>query len=70
MPNYKYVCEVCGKDEMLFLPISHPPEKKIFCSACVNVSMTRRIICGQFSLNNETLGGWYKNETGKELFGG
>lgn len=72
MPTYRYKCDMCGKEEDIFLPISSDPNKPLPCPECGLELMTRRIsnkhtfVCNQ----SETLGKWYKRKTGKELLGG
>lgn len=69
MPNYKYVCVDCGYTEFVELPISHDPKALFACGEC-GFQMTRRIITSKFQVERETLGKWYKEQTGKDLLGG
>ena len=70
MPNYKYICNVCGGSWRKEMPISSDPKEKILCnfSRCHGRG-ERRIIGGSFKVERETLGDWYKKETGRELLG-
>lgn len=66
MPDYKYKCDVCDGFFIETLPISFSPETKIQCQ-CGGMA-SRRIMGPTFIMNKpNTLGKWYKKETGKEL---
>ena len=69
MPNYKYSCDVCGSSWSAALPISSDPREKISCKYLrCNGKASRRIIGSSFKMERETLGKWYKDNTGKDLF--
>ena len=69
MPNYKYACDACGGSWTVAMSISSDPKEKITCRylKCNGIG-SRRIIGGNFNIGKETLGKWYKKNTGKDLF--
>lgn len=70
MPRYKYVCGRCSHNEVIELPISCSPKKIFCCSDCGVGNMTRRIIgSNSIAVKRETLGEWYKKNTGKDFLG-
>ncbi len=70
MPNYKYTCSSCNHCKIIELPISCDPKKIFCCDSCYTGNMTRKIIgSNNFTIGKETLGDWYKKETGRELLG-
>ncbi len=70
MPNYKYKCTECDIVVYLKLPISSNPKTKYYCHCTETTgTMTRRITCPNFQIERETLGKWYKDNTGRELMG-
>ncbi len=71
MPNYLYRCGKCDFKDMIELPISWDPGKSLSCDNCHEQgSMTRRMTTSSFTMGNDnTLGKWYKKNTGKELLG-
>ncbi len=70
MPNYKFMCDTCGASWSENLPISSNPKEKIVCKhrMCLGQA-SRKITTPNFSMKKETLGDWYKKNTGKELLG-
>jgi predicted nucleic acid-binding Zn ribbon protein len=70
MPNYKYGCDVCGGSWTVSMPITSDPKEEITCKykRCHGKG-SRRIIASNFKIEKETLGKWYKENTGKDLFG-
>jgi len=72
MPNYKYICNVCGGSWTAAMPITSDPKEKIKCNfrRCHGKGERRIIGSNKIQMKKETLGEWYKKETGKELFGG
>jgi predicted nucleic acid-binding Zn ribbon protein len=71
MPNYKYLCNICGGTWTAAMKLDSDPTEKIKCNfRMCNGKGERRIIGDtNISVKKETLGGWYKKETGKELLG-
>jgi predicted nucleic acid-binding Zn ribbon protein len=69
MPNYRYKCLSCSKERTMTLPISSDPKKRYICGGKCGDLMTRRIGKPQFTVERETVGKWYKEQTGKELLG-
>jgi len=75
MPNYLYKCIVCDYAEEHALPISFDPGIKMLCRECENKTgfgedrMTRRIGKPRVINARQTLGKWFKEQTGKELLG-
>lgn len=67
MPNYKYKCG-CGYSETISLAISSDPEDGPSCPDG-HGAMSRVIIASRANLKRNTFGEWYKEQTGKELFG-
>lgn len=66
MPDYKYKCETCERIFNEMMPISFSPDVKIPCR-CGGLA-SRRIGFSSFIMNKpNTLGKWFKKETGKEL---
>lgn len=68
MPNYVYKCTACGLTESIFMSMSADPRENTECPECNGVA-TRRIGKPTFVMERETLGKWYKENTGKELLG-
>jgi len=70
MPRYKYLCDTCGGTWNTDLPISSDPKEKIPCGFRRCIGKGERKIIGSNSINvkNETLGSWYKKNTGKDMF--
>ena len=66
MPNYKYKCD-CGWSETISESISADPDGQA-CPECPGI-MHRIIIAPRINLKRNTFGEWYKEQTGKELFG-
>ena len=69
MPDYTYKCETCNEDWVMNLPFMFPTDKKLDCIAagCSGVA-SRRIGKPSFIMKkSNTMGKWFKNETGKEL---
>jgi len=71
MPRYKYHCDLCGGTWNADLPISSDPKEKINCSfmRCDGKGERRIIGSNAIHIERETLGKWYKKETGKDLLG-
>lgn len=74
MPNYLYKCEYCGGRFQQTLPISSDPKEKFPCNLTdcdAEHNSAYRVIGpgSSFKMGRETLGKWFKNETGKELLG-
>lgn len=70
MPNYKYKCFKCDNIEIFNLPISYVDTDPKSCLKC-DGDMQRLIIGpSDVVVPRETLGKWFKNNTGKELLGG
>ncbi len=71
MPNYKYKCNECNLDWTQSLPISFSPTKSISCPFRFCEGQGERRIIGNNSIGieRETLGKWYKDNTGRELMG-
>jgi len=69
MPNYRYKCE-CGYEDTFALPISSDPKDLEACPECPGIMY--RIITSTATVvqPKETLGEWFKKQTGKELLGG
>ena len=68
MPNYKYECVGCSYEELMFLKMSEDPKKTFSCPRCEG-EMTRRITKSSVKFERDTLGKWFKEQTGKELLG-
>lgn len=68
MPNYKYVCIDCAHESFVTLPMSSDPRSVFVCEECQG-AMNRRIARSNFQMERETLGKWYKENTGKDLLG-
>ena len=68
MPNYKYKCN-CGYQETFMLPISSDPELPEECPECLG-DMNRVFSTPTIGKSRQTLGKWFKENTGKELLGG
>jgi len=71
MPNYKYACNVCGASWTVAMPMSSDPSEKIICKyrRCHGEADRRIIGSNSIKMERETLGKWYKQQTGKELLG-
>lgn len=69
MPNYKYVCNECNHSEMVSLPISTDPNKKLKCSKCTKRSFKRRICISEFPnrVGRVWAGDWFKKTYGHEI---
>lgn len=68
MPNYLYKCMGCDHEEIKTLPMSSNPRATYDCPECPS-ALTRRIGKPQFTVERETLGKWFKEQTGEELLG-
>ena len=72
MPNYLYKCNVCEGYTEIHLPISYDPQAIILChiSKDCKGKLERKISgSNEFKIWRDTLGKWYKKNTGKELMG-
>jgi 2-phospho-L-lactate transferase/gluconeogenesis factor (CofD/UPF0052 family) len=72
MPNYSYKCSKCSTIEARLLPMSTDPQATFGCSKEGCDGRQHRIIAGDYQINmaRDTVGKWYKKQTGKELLGG
>jgi putative FmdB family regulatory protein len=68
VPNYPYRCVDCYHPEKVTLPISSDPSETYTCRMCGG-DMTRRIGTPSVVEKKQTLGKWYKEQTGKDLLG-
>lgn len=70
MPNYLYRCTFpdCDHSETITLPISSDPKAAYTCAKCLG-DMTRRMSKPTVTQGRQTLGKWYKEQTGKDLLG-
>lgn len=69
MPNYKYKCFKCKHEDVFTLPITTDPAQTFSCLKC-DSEMNRVFIKPLIGKSRETLGKWFKEQTGKELLGG
>ncbi len=70
MPNYKYFCDRCGASWSENLTIGSDPKEKKTCKHMMcGGQASRKITTPNFSMKKETLGDWYKKNTGKKLLG-
>lgn len=82
MPNYTYKCDACGFAKIVTMPMGRSPNETFPCSNWTPNQKERHECLGYMKrifapatlpgmkMERDTLGKWYKENTGKELLGG